>query len=367
MVGSNTPMPRRFRFVALAGLLALSVAGLAACGSSGGGGAAGNASDLLKATFGPSHSVKSGRLAVALTFDSTGLKSLTGPVSLKVTGPFQTEGKGKLPQLDLNLALTSGTTSFTAGAVSTGDKGFLRLQGTTFAVDGPTFQKFKQGYESAAAKSSTGSPTLKSLGIDPLHWLKNPSVAGTETVGGASTYHIVSGVDVPTFLQDISSVLGKASALNQSTTKLPTSLTPQQRQDIASSVKSASLDVWTGKDDKALRRLRLVIDIAVPPAVRSRAGGLKAGQLVFDLSISELNQPQTITAPSNARPFSQLRQLLGGTTASTGSGSTTTPAPATTTPAAPSAGSSSSKYLTCLSKAGSDVAKIQQCAALVGQ
>jgi hypothetical protein len=355
MVGSNTPMPRRFRFALLA-LLVLPATGIAACGSSSTGST--SASDLLKATFGPNHTVKSGKLAIDLTFDGKGLKSLTGPVALKLTGPFESQGKGQLPKLDLSLALSSSGTNFTAGIVTTGDKGWVRLQGQSFAVDDATFQKFKQGYVKSSAKSGTGTPSFRSLGIDPLHWLKDPKTAGTASVGGADTYHITAGVDVAAFLADVSTLLGKAQALGSSATSLPTTLTPQQRQDIESSVKSASLEIWTGKSDKSLRRVRLDIGIDVPAAVRPRAGGLTTGSLAFDLTISDLNQSQTITPPAKALPLSQLQSLISG--GSSGSGSGTTPTPATSP-------GGSTAYLNCLSAAGSDVAKIQQCASLAGQ
>lgn len=357
-------MPRRFRFAAIFALLVLSVVGLSACGG-GGSGSDADAQSLLKATFGPDHSVKSGNLAVAFGLDAKGIKSITGPITLKLTGPFETEGKGKLPKLNLALSLSGSGTSFSAGAVSTGDKGWLLLQGQAYLVDDPTFQQFKTGYEQAAAKSGSNSsgPTFKSLGIDPLRWLKDPKVAGTEDAGGDDSYHITAGVDVGAFLDDISTLLGKAGSLSQGT-RVPSSLSAQQRKDIEAAVKNASLEVWTGKDDKTLRRLKLAIGIDVPEAIRGRAGGLSTGTLTFDLSINDLNQPQTIRAPKNARPLSELKSLIsGGATGATGAGSGAT-APTTTTPA-PSG--QSSKYLTCLSQAGSDVTKIQQCAAFVGQ
>lgn len=364
MVGSNPPMPRRFRFVALLALLVLSVVGLTACGG-GDSGSDADAQSLLKATFGPDHSVKSGDLAVAIGLDAKGIKSITGPITLKLTGPFETVGKGKLPKLDLALSLSGSGTSFSAGAVSTGDKGWLLLQGQAFLVDDPTFAQFKTGYEQAAAKSGSNSsgPSFKSLGIDPLRWLTDPQVEGTEEAGGAESYHITAGVDVGAFLDDVSTLLGKAGQLSQGT-RVPSSLSAQQRKDIEASVKDASLEVWTGKDDKTLRRLKLAIGIDVPEAIRGRAGGLSTGTLTFDLSINDLNQPQTIETPKKARPLSELKALIsGGATGATGTGTGTT-APTTTTPAA---AGQSSKYLTCLSKAGSDVAKLQQCAAFVGE
>lgn len=359
MVGSKPPMPRRFRFAALLALLAASAALLGGCG-----GSEPSANELLRQTFGPNQGIDSGRLALALAFDGQGLRSVNGPVSLRLVGPFQSSGKGKLPKVDLSLTVGMGGTTFSAGAVSTGDRGWLRLQGTTFAVDAPTFRRFKQGYEQAASRSGGRgtAPTLRSLGIDPLRWLTDPRLAGSARVGGADTRHITAGVNVGRFLDDVDTLLGRAGQLGRAAGSVPSRLTPQQRRDIEASVRRASLDVWTGSDDKKLRRLKLTIDVAVPPAVRARAGGLRAGTLTFDVTISDLNAQQRIVAPSNARPLSQLRQLLGAGAV----GATPAPQPATPQPATPPGGSSS-KYLDCVARASGDVAKIQKCAALAGQ
>lgn len=366
MVGSNTSMPRRFRFVALLALLVALLTGLAACG--GDDDSKVDANELLKATFGPDQNVESGKLGVSLGLDAKGLRGINGPVSIKLNGPFQTVGKGKLPKLDLALMLTGAGANFAAGVVTTGEKGWLKLQGTTYEVDDATFKQFKTGYEESASKNDdeSGSPSFKSLGIDPLRWLKDPEVAGEATVGGAETHHLRAGVDIGAFLEDISTLLGKAGQLGSAGAAVPTSLTEQQRKDIESSVKDASLEVWTGKDDKALRRIKLLVDIAVPEDVRPRAGGLTSGTLTFDLTISDLNEDQTIAEPENARPLADLQQLIAGgatgATPQTGTGASTTPAPAP----APSSGESS-EYLDCITAAGNDVAEIQKCATLAGQ
>ena len=95
---------------------------------------------------------------------------------------------------------------------------------------------------------------------------------------------------------------------------------------------------------------------------------MKSGELRFDLTIAGLNADQSIKAPSGARPFSELQTAL----AALGGGSTTTPStttPSTTTPSAgttapPSAGAPSA-YLDCVQKAGTNLAEVQKCAALV--
>lgn len=363
MVGSNTSMPRRFRFVALLALLVASLTGLAACGGDDSSGA--DANELLKATFGPDQNVDSGKLAVALGLDAKGLRGLQGPISIKLDGPFQSAGKGKLPKLDLALTLSGAGANFAAGVVTTGEKGWLKLQGTTYAVDDATFEQFKTGYEESASKDDDkgGSTSFESLGIDPLRWLKDPAIDGEATVGGAETHHIRAAVDVGAFLEDVSTLLGKAGQLGQAAAAVPTSLTEQQRKDIEASVKDASLEVWTGKEDKALRRLKLIVDIAVPEDVRPRAGGLTTGRLTFDLTISDLNEEQTIAEPKNARPLADLQRLIaGGATGATGSAGTGS---ATPQPAGPPG--ESSEYLDCITAAGNDVAEIQKCATLAGQ
>jgi len=172
-------------------------------------------------------------------------------------------------------------------------------------------------------------------------------------------------VDVGKFLDDVSALLGKAGQL-QGAARLPSSLSDQQRKDIESSIKDANVEVWTGKSDKTLRRVLLKVDIDVPSDVRGRAGGLSTGTLSFDLAINDLNQPQTITAPTNARPLSELGGVLsGGLSGAAGSGGSTPSTPSTPSTSPPSG--SSSKYLTCVKAAGTDVQKIQQCAALAGQ
>lgn len=369
MVGSNTSMPRRFRFVALLALLVALLTGLAACGGNDdSSGADADANELLKETFGPDQNVESGNLAVVLGLDAKGLQGIQDPVSIKLNGPFETSGKGKLPKLDLALTLSGAGANFSAGVVTTGEKGWLELQGTAYAVDDATFAEFKKGYEDSAAKSEddSGNPTFQSLGIDPLRWLKDPEVAGSENVGGAETHRITAGVDVSAFLEDVSTLLGKAGQLGQAAAGVPSSLTEQQRKDIEASVKDAALEVWTGKDDKALRRIKLTVGIDVPEAVRPRAGGLQTGKLTFDLTISDLNEPQEIAEPKNARPLADLQQLVGGgATGATGgqpSGGQA-PAPAAGAPS----GAESSEYLDCITAAGNDVAAIQKCATLAGQ
>jgi hypothetical protein len=328
-------------------LAVVAACALAACGSSA---SDQSAQSLLRKTFSTSKGVKSGRLNVALNADLQGVGNVSGPVALRLTGPFESQGAKTLPRFDFTIGLTSGGQSFTAGGVSTGTKGFVRFQGRSYALSDALFQQFKKGYEQSASKTATkkGANTFASLGIDPSRWLIAPRKAGEQDVGGAKTVHITAGIDVPRFLTDVSTLLGKAGSLSQGT-QVPRNLTAKQRAAIQKAVSSAAVDVFTGKDDTVLRRLDLRV------ALR-KTGTSRGGTVRFTLEIDDLNAQQAITPPANARPLAELlTQLRAGTTATPGTGSgggtATTPSPGATP-----------KYLDCVNKAGQDLRKVQACA-----
>ena len=352
-------MSRSFRFAAAAALAAVAALALSACGGS----KPTDPVSLLKQTFSPGHSVKSGKLTVGVTLDTKGLKSLKGPVLISLTGPFQTRGSGQVPAFDVKLAIITSGANITAGLVSTGDKGYVRLGKDTFALGPQQMASLRQAF--GGGKKGT---SLSSLGIKPLDWLSNPRKVGEEKVAGVDTYHVTAQVDVAKFLDDVNKAITEAAKLgSQASSRIPPSISPAVRAAISQSVKSATFDLWTGKDDRQLRRLTVRLGIAVPQALQSRAGGLQTGTLNFGVAFAERNKPQTIKTPANARPYSDLAALQGGgATAGTG-GATTTPAPAPSASTGTAATGPDAAYYSCMAKAGNDVAKMQQCAALVGK
>jgi hypothetical protein len=144
---------------------------------------------------------------------------------------------------------------------------------------------------------------------------------------------------------------------------VPTSLDAATRTKIEKSVRKAKLDVWTGKADHSLRRIRVAVRFDVPAKLRSDKAKPEKGTIGLDLTIAGLNERQAIGAPANPRPIGDLTAALqqvlaqaqgqgqaqGGGTAGSGSSS------------------AQPKYDACVQAAGSDIAKAQQCAPLLGQ
>jgi hypothetical protein len=378
-------LPRRRRSIPiLVGLLLLlATASLAACFGGGGGQ---NVNNVLNETFGGNKKISSGRLNMSLTADLEGIPQVNGPVTVKIGGPFESRGQNQVPRLDLDLTASAGGQSFEAGAVSTGEKGFVSFQGTDYAVPDKTFAQFTRELK-RAQKGNKNQPDLSALGVHPRQWLKNPSDKGTEDVNGDKTIHIAADVDVAKLLDDIDSLLKKTGELGLTRAQqaqLPTSISASVKKQIVDSVTEARFDVFAGKDDKILRKLEVKLKFDVPKSLRAQAGGLKKGSIDFSVDVAELNKPQAITEPKNARPLSELQSQLGANALGTlGSAVPGGSSSAGASGGGSGAGSSSSgadlgggggapqvskaqarRYLKCVQKA-SGAAAIQSCAELL--
>jgi hypothetical protein len=367
-------MPRRFRLLTVLLVLTALATGLAACGGSNEQ-SSGDAGALIKDTFGAGHPIRSGRVDANLDVNLNGLARLPQPIALHLTGPFQSNGGKTLPDFAFELDLNSGAQPITVGAIFTKGGGFLTIEGQAFTLGDQIYQSFKTGYEKAkadSASSSSAAPSLSALGISPLRWLRDPQQKGREDIAGTQTEHVAAGVDVGKLLVDVSTLLGRARSVTQAGgaatgTKVPTQLTAQQRDAIERSIKSASIDVWTGAKDHTLRKVVLDVAIAVPQELRARAGGLRDGRIRFQATLAQLNERQTVAKPADAQPLSELRaalQQLGllGTTAS-GSGASADGQTASSTTPAPTGPQDT--YAACLSAAGQDLVKVQKCADLL--
>ncbi len=365
---------------ALSGLVVVVLAGLAvaACGSASSGSV--NPNTVLSETFSGTHKVTSGNLNLTLTIDPSGSSTLSGPITLSFGGPFQTRGAGKLPESNFTVSASALGRNVSFGILSTGTAGYVTLQGTSYQLPQATFQKLESSFAQIASSSGTSSNsnTLTKLGIHPLRWLTNPTVVGTENIGGAQTTHIHAGVNVNAMLTDLNTVLEKASSLGVSgASALKSGIPPADRSKIAAAIKNPSVDVWSGTSDKTLRRLQITLTVPVTGKTSSQLGGVTSADIGLSMQYSDLNQPQTIKAPTTLRPYSEFQSkvsafvqglqgaaagVLGGSSGSSSGGAGSSGGTSTN-------GSSSSnvaKYSQCIAAAGTDVSKMQKCASLLG-
>jgi hypothetical protein len=350
------PMPNRLLTLLLVGVLGLAAA---ACGSDKPQAAdsSTNTSQLLRDTFDNLGKMKSADVSLQLHVGSA-----QGAVGAQLTGPFVSTGQGRLPRFAFTATLTAAGRSEQVGATWTGEKAFITLQNTPYAVSDLVARQFAAGYEqslrSKQSKQAKGGLLLGSLGIDFTKWLKDTRNAGTATVGGVQTVELTGKADVPRMVDDIGRISKRASSLGlPGTSAGQAQLTPQERAQVEQAIRSVDVQVYTGADDRILRRLVLHA-VVHDPAAKSNAN------LDLDLQFTKVGEDQQISAPANPKSFSELLKVTGALNSGTlgallGSGTS-----------GGASGSSSSrtnvdKYAACVAKAKADTAKARKCAALL--
>ncbi|MGH2858899.1 MAG: hypothetical protein ACRDMJ_15600 [Solirubrobacteraceae bacterium] len=342
-------------------LVALTLAACSGSGSSGGG----NAQNLLRQTFSGSHTIHSGVLSFSLGVDPSGSSTFSTPVSLSLTGPFQSRGTGKLPESNFTIAIAGLGRKGSLGVISTGTSGYVTLEGTAYQLPASDFQRLESSLPGAQSGAS-GHGTLAGLGIDPMRWLTHPSVVGSDTIAGAPTTHIRAGVDVKALLADLSTFLGR-TAHSTGTTKIPSSIPAATRQKIAAEIQNATVDIWTGASDRTLRRLALHLTVPVSGQISTLFGGLRAAGISLSLQYADLNRQQTISAPASVQPYSQLTAKLRGIASALEGGLGAAGVGSALSGGGATGGSSAtvSKYSRCIERAGGDVLKMQKCSSLL--
>ncbi len=352
-------MNRIRALAALALALGVSMA-LVACGGDDGGDE--NPQALLRETF--SNPIQSGTFDLDFKIEASGGEE-PGSFEAKLGGPFQGRGDA-FPQFDIDASVKaeSGSQSLSGsgGVTSTGQSAFVKFQGTEYAVDQELFDQYVSTYTSLQDRTEAqGQGLLGTLGINPSEWLTDLENDGTEDVQGTDTIHVSAKADVPKLVEDLrtlaESARGAAGNVDQA-----------ELDRLNETIQSAEFDVFTGEEDKLLRRLKGSLELKPSEDV---PGGFDSLTVDLELTIGDVNQPQTVEAPADAQPLSALLQMLniepgrlgdtlrgglqsGGALPETG-GSTT----------APSADATQA-YQSCIAQAQGQE-EFQQCAELLGQ
>jgi hypothetical protein len=323
-----------------------------------GGGSSSNDEDpqkVLDETFNNPTKITSGNVGISVNGSAEGDES--GDFSAQISGPFQSEGENTFPQFDLtaNVSASSGgpSLSFDGSLIATKDNAYVEYQDQAYEVGADIYKRFTQAYAKAAkqnqSQSAGGANVLGQFGVDPKTWLTNVTNEGTTDVEGEDTIHIHGDADVEQIVTDLQKI-------SQQTGSTATQqITPEQLDMLKSAVQDASIDVYSGTDDHLLRKLALALSIT-PPA--SSGASVSSVDVDFSLTFSDVNQAQTITAPSNAKPISDLLSQLGlpGLPGVGGS------AGGVPLPGGGSGGGPSQAYFECIQKAGTNQAKAAACA-----
>lgn len=291
-------------FILFAALLALATT-VAACGSED----SGDAETVLEdATF---KGAESGDLDLSLSVDAKGPDG--GTLDISLSGPFQDEGKDQPPRLSLTAEakgkLAGEEIDFDGGLILLPNKAYVTYEGVDYEVDPTTFSFVKSSLEEAQKGGQASDVTACQEAASELEvsdFVENLSEEGNANVGGTSTTKVSGDLNISGSLDALTELADEpACAAQLGEAEGPFALDDagieEVKETLESALKSAPVEVNVGEDD-IVRRL------TTKPEFEPEEGGTgpERVDLDFDLTLTGVNEPQSIVAPANAKPLNDL-------------------------------------------------------------
>jgi hypothetical protein len=308
----------RLRFLyALATVAALvaASAALAACG--GGGDKSGESPQTVldEATL---QGIESGKIDLSVGVKATGAEG--GNLDLSLSGPFQGEGKGSLPQLDLTAkakgSLGGKAVDFEGGIVLLPNSAYVNYEGTEYEVDPTTFSFVESALkraqrEGGAQSGSAGVAACQEEAgkLKVADFIEGAANEGGADVGGTPTTKVSGDLDLSGAIDAVLEVAESPACQAQlaAAGPLPSqSEIDKAKSQVESAVKTAHVDVYVGDDDIVRR---IAAQLQVEPD--NGGGGPRSVEIELDLKLTGVNEEQQISAPENAKPLTKLFLKLG--------------------------------------------------------
>lgn len=302
-------MSRRRTLALLAAFAALAAL-LSACG--GGGGSSEDPQKVIEnASF---EGLESGDIGLTLNINSAGQHG--GRLKAELSGPFQKTGKKTLPELALE-ASAKGTANgekidLEGGLTLLSDRAYVGFGGKQYEVDPTTFSFIKasieEGEQEGEKESAGGEATAcqkAATSIDLGEFVTNLENEGSEEVEGVKTTKLSgdlnpkSAVDAVIKLAETPACSAELEAAGAPLAKLK-----EKQDELTSAIKKAHAEIYVGESDHIIRK------VAAELTIEPKGSGEKV-EVELELTLSKVNEKQTIKAPANAEPLEKLFSALG--------------------------------------------------------
>jgi hypothetical protein len=262
--------------------------------------------------------VDSGRLDLSLGVKAAGEQG--GNIDASLSGPFQSGGKGKFPQLDLtakaNGKVNGQDLNFEGGLTLLPNSAYVGYQGTEYEVDPTTFSfvesALKQAQQQGGAEGESPGVTAcqeEAGKLKVADFVENLGNEGSADVDGTTTTKVSGDLNVAGAIDALVELAeGPAcSAQLGAVGPLPSkSEIEQARNEVKSALKTAHADLYVG-DDNIVRRI--AAQLKIEP--KNTGSGPKSVEIDLDLKLTEVNEEQQISAPGKAKPLNDLFLKLG--------------------------------------------------------
>jgi hypothetical protein len=244
-----------------------------------------NAGAELRTTAANLGKIRSGNLDVVMQTAAEGHK----PSGFGIKGKFSFDSSGTLPLLDVTVDRFDEARHQTTHLVSTGTQVFVDESGKMQPVPAASLD----GLRGLGSRSGSSGP----LGRFPIdNWISgNPVVTAGGLVGTVDTDKTTAQLDVG---QVMNGLISLAHEFGSSAASQLTQLSAPERERVRRSVRSATLEVWSGRKDKIMRRL--VMDLVFATKNTQLAKKLRALSGItihFEAKITDLNKPVAVPSP----------------------------------------------------------------------
>lgn len=289
----------------------LALAGvLAACG---GGGSDNSNEDPQKVVEEASlEGVKSGELDLSMHVNAEGKEG--GEFDVHLSGPFEAGAKTELPQLELAADVEGSAQgediNFEGKLTLLTDRAFVEYEGTPYEVDPTTFgfltSAFEQAQQQGGSEADVTACQKAAEGIKFSQFVQNLENEGSEDVGGTSTTKISGDLKVSGAIDAVIQLTEDPACASQleAAGPLPLSELEEAKGKLTKGITSSHVEINVG-DDHIVRKFAIELGIEPPGAKGEKV------ELELELSLSGVNEQQSFSTPSGAKPLEALFKQLG--------------------------------------------------------
>jgi len=317
--------------------------------------------------------VKSGNLDLSLQIKSEGDEG--GDVDVSLSGPFEAADKEELPQLEMSADVSGSADGedidFEGGLTLLTDRAFVAYEGTEYEVDPTTFGFLKSAFERAQQQGGDEDITAcqeAAEGIKFSQFADNLVNDGSADVDGTTTTKVSGDLSVDGAIDGLIELTEDPACSSQleAAGPLPIGELEEAKGELSKAIEKAHVAIYVGDDD-IVRKLDAELTIAPEDAADEKV------ELALELTLSGVNEEQSFSSPSDAKPLQDLFQKLGvnplelleatqgeglgglleGITGGASSGGSSS-----------GGGSDNAAYVECLQEAAKTATNLQKCASL---
>jgi hypothetical protein len=234
------------------------------------------------------------------------VKSAQQTVNVSLAGPYQSNGKDKLPSADLALKVEGAAPKTIEGRlISTGDNAFVEYEGETYEVGKDKVAQLEQ-QGAAGGTNQLSAADIRQLMGTMQDWFPESDTQENADLDGEPVTRVTGKLDLSKALTDLK---GLASKPGMSGVEELKQLSGGDIKRIERMVSDPKFTIDVGKSDGKLRRIQASIKVDDKS---------DSGTLDFSLRFKDVDKPVTINAPSSGKPIEELGQKLGEEFGSTG-------------------------------------------------